>query len=95
MSESQISNLSLSLYGVRVFPLCAAPFWTPRPRLPGCFRPLNLWLSSNSGFVSLPTVFVWNFSSSSFFSQSLTMTYGSEDQPGSSEEPSRCVHLRK
>jgi hypothetical protein len=23
---------------------------------------LNLWLSSNSGFVSLPTVFVWNFS---------------------------------
>jgi hypothetical protein len=37
---------------------------------------------------------VWNFSSSSFFSQSFTMTYGSEDQPGSSEEPSRCVHLR-
>ena len=42
LTESQISNLSLSF--------------------PGCLRPLNLWLSSNSGFVSLPTVFVWNFS---------------------------------
>ena len=61
----------------------------------GCLSFLNLWLSSNSGLAQLETVLVWNFSSSSFFSQSFTMTYGSEDQPGSSEEPSRCVHLRK
>lgn len=43
--------------------------------LPGCFKPLNLCLSSNSGFVQLLTVLVWNFSSSSFFSLSFTTTY--------------------
>ena len=90
-SLSQTSNLSLSLLGCLSFLNLINVGRSER----AVTRWTYLCDSSNSGLAQLETVLVWNFSSSSFFSQSFTMTYGSEDQPGSSEEPSRCVHLRK